>query len=210
MSTFIPKDRSGAYQPWKLTSLEGGAGKKSQDDPKAQAERLAKERAERVKMINQQAYREGYDAGYARGSAVAASEAARLADLVESARLEMSTLEQNVAEDLLRLALTLARTLVRESLKVHPEMVEAVVRETVRDVPPFGQGMRLRLNPEDAALLTKRLGSELDAQWSVVGDETMTRGGCRVESSTGEIDASMETRWQKLCAALAQDHAWIA
>jgi flagellar assembly protein FliH len=38
----------------------------------------------------------------------------------------------------------------------------------------------------------------------------MTRGGCRIESSTGEIDAQMETRWQKLCAALAQDHAWIA
>ena len=209
MTNFIPKERSGAYRPWKLTSLEGGAGKKPQDDPKAQAERLAKESADRVKMINQQAYREGYDAGYARGTAVAASEAARLADLVESAGLEMSVLEQNVAEDLLRLALTLARTLVRESLKVHPELVEAIVRETVRDVPPFGQGTRLRLNPDDAALLTKRLGAELDTQWSIVSDETMTRGGCRVESSTGEIDASMETRWQKLCAALAQDQAWV-
>lgn len=210
MTNFIPKDRSGAYQPWKLTSLEGGAGKKRQDDPKAQAERVAKENADRVKMINQQAYREGYDAGYARGAAVAAGEAARLTDLVESARQEMSGLEQNVAEDLVRLALTLARTLVRESLKVHPDMIEAIVRETVRDVPPFGQGTRLRVNPEDAALLTKHLGSELDSQWSILGDETMTRGGCRVESSTGEIDASMETRWQKLCAALAQDHAWIA
>jgi flagellar assembly protein FliH len=210
MTNFIPKDRSGAYRPWKLTSLEGGAGKKPQDDPKAQAERRAKEDADRIKMINQQAYREGYDAGYARGAAVAAGEAARLADLVESARQEMRGLEQNVAEDLVRLALTLARTLVRESLKVHPEMVQAIVRETVRDVPPFGQGTRLRVNPEDAALLTKHLGSELDAQWSIVGDETMTRGGCRVESATGEIDASMEIRWQKLCAALAQDHAWIA
>lgn len=210
MTNFIPKDRSGAYQPWKLTSLEGGAGKKPQDDPKAEAERIAKESADRIKMINQQAYREGYEAGYARGGAVAAGEAGRLADLVESARQEMSSLEQNVAEDLVRLALTLARTLVRESLKVHPEMVEAIVRETIRDVPPFGQGTRLRVNPEDAALLTKHLGAELDAHWSIVGDETMTRGGCRIESTTGEIDASMETRWQKLCAALAQDHAWVA
>lgn len=210
MTNFIPKDRSGAYQPWKLTSLEGGAGKKPQDDPKAQAERIAKENAERIKMINQQAYREGYQAGYERGSAVAAGEAGRLADLIESARQEMSGLEQNVAEDLVRLALTLARTLVRESLKVHPEMVESIVRETVRDIPPFGQGTRLRVNPEDAALLTKHLGAELDAEWSIVGDETMTRGGCRIESNTGEIDASMETRWQKLCAALAQDHAWVA
>jgi flagellar assembly protein FliH len=209
MNNFIPKDRSGAYRPWKLTSLEGGAGRKPQDDPKEQAERLARENAERIKMINQQAYREGYDAGYARGAAAAAGEAARLAELVESARREMTGLEQNVAEDLVRLALTLARTLVRESLKVQPQLVEAIVRETVRDVPPFGQGTRLRLHPEDAALIGKHLGAELEADWSIVGDETMTRGGCRVESSAGEIDASMETRWQKLCAALAQDQAWI-
>jgi flagellar assembly protein FliH len=209
MNNFIPKDRSGAYRPWKLTSLEGGAGRKPQDDPKEQAERLARENAERIKMINQQAYREGYDAGYARGAAAAAGEAARLAELVESARREMTGLEQNVAEDLVRLALTLARTLVRESLKVQPQLVEAIVRETVRDVPPFGQGTRLRLHPEDATLIGKHLGAELEADWSIVGDETMTRGGCRVESSAGEIDASMETRWQKLCAALAQDQAWI-
>lgn len=210
MSNFIPKDRSGAYRPWKLTSLEGGAGKQPPEDPKAQAEQRARQDAERVKMINQQAYREGYDAGYARGAAVAGAEAARLAELAESARREMGGLEQTIAEDLVRLALTLARSLVRESLKVHPEMIEAIVRETVRDVPPFGQSTRLRMHPDDAALLAKHLGQELDGGWSVVEDETMSRGGCRVESSAGEIDASIETRWQKLCAALAQDQAWIA
>jgi len=210
MNNFIPKDRTGAYQPWKLTSLEGGAGAKDPAQTEAQAQQRARESAERIKMINQQAYRQGYDAGYAKGAAQAALEAERLAALLGSAHQEMTALEQRVAEDLVRLALTLARSLVRESLKVHPEIIEAIVRETVRDVPPFGQGTRLRLHPDDAALLGAHLAKEVGAEWTVVEDASITPGGCRIESVTCEIDATLETRWQKVCAALAQDHEWIA
>ena len=210
MSNFIPKDRSGAYQPWKLTALEGNTVKRSRDDPQAQAQQRAKDEAERIKAIHQRAYREGYEAGYSKGASMASAEAVRLAELVEGAQQEMAGLEQGVAEDLVRLALTLAKTLVRESLKVHPELVQAVVRETVHDVPPFGQGTRLRLNPEDAKLLDLHLQKELGADWTVVEDASMARGGCRIESTAGEIDATLETRWHKLCAALAQDHEWIA
>lgn len=209
MSNFIPKNQSGAYRPWKLTSLEGGAAK-TRDDAQAQAEQRAKEDAERIREIHQRAYREGYDAGYSKGASMAASQAARLADLVESARQELAGLEQGVAEDLVRLALTLARSLVRESLKVHPELIEAIVRESVRDVPPFGQGTRLRVHPDDAVLVERHLAKELGAGWTIVADAAMTRGGCRIESTAGEVDATLETRWQKLCAALAQDHEWLA
>lgn len=210
MTNFIPKDQSAAYQPWKLTSLEGNTVKKTPSDPQAQAQQRAKEDAARVQAIHARAYREGYEAGYSKGASMASAEAVRLAELVESAQQELSGLEQGVAEDLVRLALTLARSMVRESLKVHPELVEAVVREAVRDVPPFGQGTRLRVHPEDAKLIETHMAKELGAGWSIVEDPALTRGGCRIESTAGEIDATLETRWQKLSAALAQDHEWMA
>lgn len=200
MSSFIPKDQSGAYRPWQLSSLEGKNNKHSRDQHDA----------DRIKAINQQAYRQGYDAGFAQGAARAAEEAARLQALADCVQQEMSALEQRVAEDLVRLALVLARSLVRQSLKVHPEMIEAIVRESVRDLPPFGQATRLRLNPDDAALLGAHMTKELGAEWSVVEDPTVARGGCRVETGACEIDATLETRWQKLTAALAQDSEWIA
>ncbi len=199
MSSFIPKDRSGEYRPWQLKSLQGGGNKQAREQ----------EDAERIKSINQQAYRQGYDAGYAQGAARAAAEAARLAQLVDGARQEIAGLEQRIAEDLLRLALTLARTLVREALAVQPQLVAAIVRESVADVPPFVQGMRLRLHPEDAALLRAQLAHELGEAWVVIEDAAITRGGCRIETPAGDVDATIETRWQKLAAALAQDHAWL-
>jgi len=201
MSSFIPKNRSGDYRPWQLKSLDGGGGGRQSREH---------EDAARVKMINQQAYRQGYDAGYAQGQTRAAAEAARFAALIESLQQETTGLEQRVAEDLVRLALVLARSLIRESLKVHPELIEAIVRESVRDVPPFSQSMRLRLHPEDASLLASHLASELGADWVVVEDAAIARGGCRIETATCEIDATLEARWQKLTAALAQEQEWIA
>lgn len=200
MNNFIPKSRTGAYRPWKLASLDGGANVRARE----------REDAERVKLINQQAYRQGHDAGYAKGATQAAAEAARLDQLVANVVQEISTLEQRIATDLVRLALTLAQALVRESLKVHPELVEAIVRESVRDVPPFGQGTRLRMHPEDATLFAAHIAKEIGPQWSIVEDPGVARGGCRVETSACDIDATLETRWQKLSAALAQDHSWIA
>jgi flagellar assembly protein FliH len=198
--SFIPKDRSSAYRPWQLKSLEGGGNKQAREQ----------EDAERIKAINQQAYRQGYDAGFAQGAARAGAEANRLAQLVDSTCQEIGGLEQRIAEDLVRLALTLARSLVREALKVHPEIVAAIVRDSVADVPPFAQGIRLRLHPEDAALLRTQLAQELGEAWSVVDDPLVLRGGCRIETPASDVDATLETRWAKLSAALAQDHEWLA
>lgn len=200
MSSFIPKERSSGYRPWQLKSLEGGGNKQARDQNDA----------DRIKAINQQAYQQGYDAGYAQGTARAQTEAARLAQLIEVLQHETTGLEQRIAEDLLRLALALARSLLRESLAVHPELVAAIVREAIAEVPPFSQGTRLRLHPQDAALLRAHLEREPGADWIVVEDASLLRGGCRIETAAGEIDATLQTRWQKLSSALAQDHEWMA
>ncbi|MCC7081950.1 MAG: flagellar assembly protein FliH [Burkholderiales bacterium] len=200
MSSFIPKERSSGYRPWQLKSLEGGGNKQARDQNDA----------DRIKAINQQAYQQGYDAGYAQGAARAQTEAARLAQLIEVLQHETTGLEQRIAEDLLRLALALARSLLRESLAVHPELVAAIVREAIAEVPPFSQGTRLRLHPQDAALLRAHLEREPGADWIVVEDASLLRGGCRIETAAGEIDATLQTRWQKLSSALAQDHEWMA
>lgn len=200
MSSFIPKERSSGYRPWQLKSLEGGGNKQARDQNDA----------DRIKAINQQAYQQGYDAGYAQGAARAQTEAARLAQLIEVLQHETTGLEQRIAEDLLRLALALARSLLRELLAVHPELVAAIVREAIAEVPPFSQGTRLRLHPQDAALLRAHLEREPGADWIVVEDASLLRGGCRIETAAGEIDATLQTRWQKLSSALAQDHEWMA
>ncbi|MGH8429807.1 MAG: FliH/SctL family protein, partial [Solimonas sp.] len=46
--------------------------------------------------------------------------------------------------------------------------------------------------------------------WCVVEDAQMERGGCRVETATNQIDASVATRWQRIAAALGKESDWLA
>jgi len=44
----------------------------------------------------------------------------------------------------------------------------------------------------------------------LLADATLTRGGCRVESDLGSIDARIEARWSQAARILGQDIAFEA
>jgi len=41
-------------------------------------------------------------------------------------------------------------------------------------------------------------------------DDTLLPGGCRAETPFGAIDATVQTRWQRVAASLARESAWEA
>ncbi|WP_369751602.1 FliH/SctL family protein [Pandoraea sp. B-6] len=53
------------------------------------------------------------------------------------------------------------------------------------------------------------MGAELRAAgWTVRADSTIERGGCKAEAASGEVDATVATRWQRVMAALGKDLPW--
>ncbi|HEY9447557.1 MAG TPA: FliH/SctL family protein, partial [Burkholderiales bacterium] len=65
---------------------------------------------------------------------------------------------------------------------------------------------RLVLHPDDVALVQQHLAHDLEAAgWLICGDETLTRGGCRVDAASGELDATLEARWEQVAATLGQN-----
>ena len=74
----------------------------------------------------------------------------------------------------------------------------------------FGQHARLVLHPEDAALVRTHLGPQLEAaNCALTEDAALARGGCRVETDGAEVDATMETRWSRVVAALGASDEWL-
>ncbi len=45
--------------------------------------------------------------------------------------------------------------------------------------------------------------------WEIVEDAQLSRGGCRLEATECEIDATLERRWERVVSAIGSDHAWI-
>jgi flagellar assembly protein FliH len=53
------------------------------------------------------------------------------------------------------------------------------------------------------------LKDELDTLgWNVRTDVAVERGGCRAQAATGEIDATIGTRWERVVTALGKVSQW--
>lgn len=143
---------------------------------------------------------EGREAGLAEMQA----QAAQWLALAQSLPAALRAAEGGLADGVLALALELGRQLAGTALNTDPECVLAVVRDLLATEPALTGSPRLHLHPDDAALVRDQLAPELrEAGWTLQPDATLTRGGCLVTAGSGELDATVQTRAQRVEAALA-------
>ncbi|HLS82570.1 MAG TPA: flagellar assembly protein FliH [Steroidobacter sp.] len=179
-----------------------------------QARRVGKT-VEELEEVERRAYAEAYAKGRQEGLAAAhkemqkiieqlTSQVARLDSVCASLALPLEEMDEQVERELMQLAVTIARQLVRRELRADPAQVIAVVRETVGLLPAAARDVRVHLHPEDAAVVRERLASPVGSEraWSIVEDPVLTRGGCRVSTDTANIDARLETRLNAAISAL--------
>lgn len=153
-------------------------------------------------------YLEGQKQGYAAGSALAAGELAQLSALAAALPAALRNADREIADVLLTLALDIARQLVLQELAADPEVILAAVRALLQTEPALCGSPRLFMHPEDLALVQHYLADDLHAAgWLLRADPSLNRGGCRVHAGSGEIDATLETRWQRVTAALGRNEA---
>jgi flagellar assembly protein FliH len=152
----------------------------------------------------------GREAGYAEGLAQArkqgASEAARMRALADATAGSLTVLEEKTGQSLLTLALDIGRQVLRTTLITQPETLLPAVREVLHMNPGAAAPLRLWLHPEDLELVRVHLAEELrTGHWRALADESILRGGCRAETSFGDIDATLQTRWRRVAASLGRD-----
>jgi len=145
---------------------------------------------------------DGRSAGYAAGlaefevrNAELDARIARLDGILSLLSRPLTDLDAQIEKQLVTLALTVARHLVRRELRIDPTQVIAIIRETVALLPVATRDVRVHLHPEDAALVRERLAApQAERAWTVVEDPVLGRGGCRVTTDHALIDARLETR----------------
>ncbi len=166
--------------------------------------------ASRLQELQQQAYDEAFRQGHAEGLAAGRQEvaerAARLDALLAAQARPLADVDDAVEQQLVELAMMVARQLFRRELKTDPGHVVGVVREAVRLLPVASRDIRVHLHPEDASLLRESLSAtDGERAWSLVEDPLIARGGCRVTTETSQIDAQNATRINAVIAAIVGD-----
>ncbi|MBS1156343.1 MAG: hypothetical protein H6R07_2267 [Proteobacteria bacterium] len=171
--------------------------------------------AEEIEAIERQAQEEGYQSGLAAGRLAAELEVNQLRALLTGVSDACRGVEVQLAEDVLDLALVVARQLVREELQVDRAFLLPAIREAIAGLPTVREPARLVLNPEDLTTISALLGSELPSDyWRFIPDSSLPVGSCRIESSVTSIDLTLATRWDNLLRVLGRnkraDLSWAA
>ena len=163
--------------------------------------------AQQLEQLQRQAYQEGYDAGFRQGlndgQAQIQQQVQCLTGIIEFMNRPLQSLDEEIESELVALALTIARQIIRREIQTDEGQIVAVVREAVTALPVADNLIRVHLHPEDAAVVRDKLsGTDGQGRWQIVDDPALTRGDCLVNTETSRIDATVERRLASIAARL--------
>ena len=158
-----------------------------------------------------QGFAEGFSQGQEESRAICDREAEQLHALLASCTTSLNAIEAEVGQSLIGLAIDIAKKIVRESVRIDTDSILDAVRDIITMNEDNAGVLHISVSPADAALVEKYLSQE-DAvkQWRVHADASIERGGCKARTSLGEIDATLQTRWQRVVGSLGQESPWVS
>ncbi|MCW2973326.1 MAG: hypothetical protein JWN72_1599 [Thermoleophilia bacterium] len=157
---------------------------------------------------------QGYQEGVARAQAEVQGQLMETLAALTAAQQERHRIAQRNESALAELALKIARKVVGEHLQADPSLVARIVADTIRELEP-STALEVHVHPDDVALV-EASRSELErlvqgnGAVTIMGDDTVDRGGVLLVSPVGEVDARIETKLAVLeTAFLAQRRALV-
>jgi flagellar assembly protein FliH len=190
-----------AFEQWEVVELAASAGPAAPAEADPQAELAALREAARA---------EGYAEGLAAGRVEGEQACGRMKQLAESFSSMLDNLDFRLADMVLELALDVARQVVAGELAARPERILDVVNLALKQMAETSREARLLLNPDDAALVRPHLDQVLDKnRLRIVEDVRIVRGGCLIETSQGDLDATLPARWRQVVQVLGSNLNWI-
>lgn len=168
---------------------------------------------EQLHAARQSGYQDGYRDGMAALDAFKQSFAQQmskqLGGLVNGFDTEMRALEDEMAASVARIAVELARQVVRSELEQRPELIAHVAHDAVEALQLSARHVRVRVHPDDHPLVQEGAGNELQAREAqLIPDPEVPRGGVKVDADVASVDATIATRWQQAVSAIGQQSIW--
>ncbi|MHB1159406.1 MAG: FliH/SctL family protein [Chloroflexota bacterium] len=175
----------------------------------ARAREILAEAEGRAADITRDAMARGYADGRAEGLRAAEEQCRehleRLAEMARRATVDRESMVRSTEQELAILALEIASKVIRREVASDPTIVLSMVESAIEKVGTT-DSVRILANPEDADLVREKW-SELrgavafGANWEVVGDDHVDRGGCIIETKSGMVDSRIEAQLAEIVTA---------
>jgi flagellar assembly protein FliH len=170
--------------------------------PAVDPEQIQRRLAELEREAFTKGYASGEQAGLEAGNKRADAMLRRLAETLTELDGLRSQMVAQTERQMVQIALAVARRILRREVSIDQDLVVALARVAL-DRLGDQVSATVRLNPDDYAGITARRGAEwAGTRVSVVADPAVSRGGCRVESDLGFVDAGIDAQFDEMVHAL--------
>lgn len=178
--------------------------------------RLELEALERLKTLQESAYKEAFELGKEEGRQAAYAEAAtEIEDVIAEIKtvaegirsLQPSMIAANEAR-IISLVNAIASRIAMKAVEEDPERIRHVLQECSQGIDPE-ESVTIRLNPDDRSLI-ENLMKNNDKTWNFleaakfVENPDIAKGGCIIETNYGTVDATLKERVDRAWSALAE------
>jgi len=162
---------------------------------------------EKVNSIREQAYQEGFSKGQQEGLSSGQQQIDQtiqsLTTILNALSAPLKHVDEKLEDELVNLAVSIAKQIVRRELKIDPAQIVGVVKESLSIIPSSAQNIRVYLNPEDAEIVRKIMPVNTgERSWNIIDDPVLSRGSCNIETDTTIVDATFESRIATIAAEI--------
>lgn len=150
-----------------------------------------------------QGERSGLEAAGQRGEAMLT----RLTETLGELTALRAQMIHQTERQMVQLALAIARRVIQREVSLDRDLLIAMARVAL---DRLGESARItvRLNPEDFDITATARAAQLEgSNVTIVADARISRGGCRVDSDLGVLDAGIDAQLQEIARALLGEEA---
>lgn len=153
-------------------------------------------------------FQRGYDEGLLKGRDAGENEAKiqaqqmqqelglRWQQLFDHMRHPALQINEAIERQLVLMTSALAKSICLHEVQTNPASILHVIQTSIDELGEQAKELTLSLHPDDLALVEQRWSEaeRTDMGWRLRADETLTRGGCVVDTPVTRVDATFEAR----------------
>lgn len=164
---------------------------------------------ENIEMVEKEAYESGFQAGEKAGFAVGEEKARVLIEKLETVLREITSLRERLIRELepqvLELAVSIAKRILTEELKIAPEHIVQMTKEALKKIERTGQ-IKIKINPSLYELFMNHRPEILDIHPDVVFDvdHSVSECGSLVIGTLEDVVTDIDEQLRNLIKEMAE------
>jgi len=160
-----------------------------------------------IESVSKESYQKGRDAALKENQENVKLLCQSLQKAIEDLKHERDNIWEKCEKEIVKLIIAVGKKAVYEEISQNSsKIIESVVGDALNKVKE-NKILRVHVNPEDAEKLKEMKTAGLTAdgeKYEMISNADISRGGCRVVTDCGGVDARVETRWGEIVSAFGE------